>query len=154
VTIFLPEPVIDYVFVENVVWGHLLLEARLHDRPAEVAGNVFCISNEEPRHTSQEFYDAVAYFYEKRFGRSLGFSYLPPRLMLLIAHIVEGIQRITHRRLHGDIALLTPAMFDLASLSYAFSSAKAGKLLGYKPLYNLDQAIQKTIQLWDEAGKP
>mmetsp|Transcript_80876 Transcript_80876/g.160731 ORF Transcript_80876/g.160731 Transcript_80876/m.160731 type:complete len:127 (-) Transcript_80876:316-696(-) len=126
----------------------------MHSKPAAVAGQCFCISNMEPCHSAQEFYDALSFFYEQRFKAKMPHEYMPPRLMTCIGYVVEGIQRLTRRRLSGDIALVTPAMSAVACLSYVFSSSYAEAVLGYKPLYNLDQAIQKTVHLWDVAGKP
>lgn len=145
--IFLPDSKIDYVFVENVVWGHLLLEKHMHSQAAKVGGQVFCISNEEPI-VADDFFTALGHFYEKAMHRPMKRTYLPRRLMIILAYACETYQRLTRKRPKGDIALLTPAMLNIASLSYAFSSRKARNMLGYAPLYTVDEAMQKTVSDW------
>ena len=46
--------------------------------------------------------------------------YAPTGLLTVIAYVVEAIQWATQNKLKGDIALLTPAMINLACLSYRF----------------------------------
>jgi plant 3beta-hydroxysteroid-4alpha-carboxylate 3-dehydrogenase len=149
--LILPEPKIDYVYVENVCYAHLLTErALLAERGqsgGEVGGQAFCISNGEPL-IANEYYSAVQYFYQQATSRPFAVVYLPRNLMVLLAHVVEVIQRVTKRQLSGEIALLTPAMFAVARCSYGFSYDKARQLLGYSPLYTVDEAVQRTVHLW------
>jgi hypothetical protein len=42
----------------------------------------------------------------------------------------------------GDISLMTPAMLHTAGMEYVFKTDKASRLLGYQPVYSVDQAIQ------------
>jgi len=39
-------------------------------------------------------------------------------------------------------------MGNIAGLSYGFSSAKAKAVLGYDPLYSVDEGLQKTVALF------
>eukprot|EP00928_Gymnodinium_smaydae_P075441 TRINITY_DN58456_c0_g1_i1.p1 TRINITY_DN58456_c0_g1~~TRINITY_DN58456_c0_g1_i1.p1 ORF type:complete len:416 (-),score=70.90 TRINITY_DN58456_c0_g1_i1:110-1357(-) len=152
VQIIIPDPKIDYVYVENVVWGHLLLEKKLLSDADAVGGQVFCVSNEEPI-VADDFYAALAFFYQQVTGKPLLRTYLPIGLLTLIAWLNESFQRIFRKRVTGDLANLTPAMFKLAALSYTFSSKKAKTLLGYEPIYTLDEALQKTVFLATNNGK-
>eukprot|EP00927_Polykrikos_kofoidii_P009691 TRINITY_DN14056_c0_g1_i1.p1 TRINITY_DN14056_c0_g1~~TRINITY_DN14056_c0_g1_i1.p1 ORF type:complete len:435 (+),score=46.71 TRINITY_DN14056_c0_g1_i1:196-1305(+) len=147
VKVFVPDAKIDYIFVENVVWGHLLLEKKLHSSPAEVGGSAFCISNDDPI-VADDFYVALMHFYEQSFKQRLKCTHLPRRLMTALAWASETYQFLTGRRIKGELALLTPATLNTAGLSYAFSSKKARDVLGYRPLYSFDEAIQKTVALW------
>eukprot|EP00440_Ansanella_granifera_P022034 gb/GFBE01023925.1/.p1 GENE.gb/GFBE01023925.1/~~gb/GFBE01023925.1/.p1 ORF type:complete len:538 (+),score=63.98 gb/GFBE01023925.1/:1-1614(+) len=140
---------IDYVYVENVVWAHLLLERGLRDKPQEVGGEAFCASNCEPV-VADDYFRCLAHFWEAATGKSLIFQYLPYRLITGIAYMLEGFQWLTHIRVKGDAANLTGAMLKIGSISYAYSSEKAKRLLGYEPLYNLDEAVQRTVQLFLE----
>ena len=153
VQIMLPEPLIDYVYNENVAYAHLLAEAALHAERAKpppqrrVGGEAFCITNGEPLRAA-DFHDAVGHYYERQTGGAFKQTYLPRRLMMALGYAVELVQRATRGRVTGDLALLTPAMFAVASLTYAFSSAKAKERLGYEPLYTLHEALQRTVYLW------
>ena len=68
--------------------------------------------------------------------------------MVTLAYIVELLQWATGNQIKGEISFLTPAMMNLACLSYVFDGKNAAKLLGYKPLYNLDEAVQLTVDTW------
>jgi len=148
--IFIPEPTIDYVYVENVVLGHLLAEVALESNPSQVGGQAFCISNNEP-FQADNLFRSLKFFYDQKLfidespRQSMKISYLPRRLLVGIAYANEAFQALTHRRVTGELAPLTPAMVILAKCSYSFSSAKAKRLLGYEPLYTVDEALQRTV---------
>jgi len=146
IKIFIPDSVIDYVFVENVVYAHLLAEIALTKNPEQIGGEVFCISNNEPI-MADDLYNSLQHFYEQKAGKQLKKTYLPRRLLTALAYMVEAFQALTHRRISGELSNLTPAMINLAQMSYAFSSAKAQRLLNYQPLYNVDEGMQRTVEL-------
>jgi len=155
VQLMLPEPKIDYVYNENVVYAHLLAEKGLlaeRGAPAakqRVGGRAFCITNEEPL-MAGEFYNSLDHFYLQQTGRTFKQEYLPCNLMFGLASAVELIQMATRGRLKGEIALLTPAMFAIASLSHSFTSTQARDVLGYEPLYTVHEALQRTVYLWQQ----
>jgi len=142
--IFIPESCIDYVYVENVVLGHLLAEAALQREPQRIGGQAFCISNNEPV-VADDLYRSLRFFYEQHTGLKMSVTYLPRRLMTGLAYLIEGYQYVSRQRVSGDLAALSPAMLNLAKLSYAFSSKKAERMLGYEPLYTVDEALQRTV---------
>jgi len=148
-TIFVGWPTIDYVFVENVVWGHLLLERAILDRPESAAGETYCVSNGEPC-VANDFYRALAHWHERVTGAKMTITRLPLLPMVGLCYAVELFERVTRSRVKGDLANMTPAMLATAELSYTFSHAKAGRLLGYKPLYTLDEALHRTVLQWRE----
>ena len=150
--IILPAPKIDYVHVDNVLWGHLLCEKALREKTEEVGGHAFCVNGGEPSRSADDFYAAVAHFYEQATGEAMAVTRLPTRLLRVIAFAVECYQRLTQTRLVGELGNLTPAMFATAELSYGFSSAKAKRLLGYEPLYTVDEGLQKTTAEHFAAG--
>eukprot|EP00931_Biecheleriopsis_adriatica_P101975 TRINITY_DN77019_c0_g1_i1.p1 TRINITY_DN77019_c0_g1~~TRINITY_DN77019_c0_g1_i1.p1 ORF type:complete len:428 (-),score=74.20 TRINITY_DN77019_c0_g1_i1:215-1456(-) len=145
---------IDYVFVENVVWGHLLLERGLRDKPQEVGGQTFCISNVEPI-VADDFYRSLAQAYKQVTGKTMAMQYIPYRLLIGLSYFLEAMVSVTRYRIKGDAANLSGAMINLATLSYSFSSKKANKMLGYEPLYTVDEALQRSVHMWTEysAGK-
>lgn len=157
------QSVIDYVFVENVVFGHLLLEAALlagpaggpggPRRPTGPGGRAYCISNDEPM-SGDDFYNAVKVYHDAAVGTPFEVFYLPIRVMTAVAYGVELYGRLTRCRPKGDLASLTPAMLDVAGLSYQFSCARAADELGYAPLYNVDEAVQRTVHLWQKQRQP
>lgn len=155
-----PEARIDWVFVDNLVWAHLLLERRLHQHRAAsgsssstseadtVHGHVFSVSNFDPC-TKEDIFtmaqDAAPW---------LALHYFPLLPLLVLAHVVEGIQWLTRNGLRGDIALATPAALNTAKFSYAVDCSKAECVLGYKPLYSLDEGVQMSVAQWKETQPP
>lgn len=140
VVLLFPEAKIDYVYVDNVVFGHLLAEAALTDGRDGVGGEAFCISNDEPLHF-EELYLAV-----KRYYPSLQIIYAPRNLLVVLAYVVEAIAWITRDRVPlGQLGLVTPAMLATASMSFSFDCAKARRVLGYRPVYTVDEAVQKSV---------
>jgi len=146
VVIVAPEAHIDYVHVDNVVLGHLLAETALRAKKNGVGGEAFCVSNDEPL-TSEELYLAVNHYYPE-----CKLVYTPPRLMSLIAHIVRTISWITKDAIPlGELKNMTPAMLATARMTYTYDCKKARRILNYKPLYTLDEAVQKTVDEYVES---
>ena len=145
--IIIPWVTIDYIYVENVVWGHLLLEKALLDRPAKCGGQAFCVTNGEPV-MGQDFHKALAYWCERVTGRKHLVKNLPYAPIAAMCYVVEAFERLTRTRVGGDVGNLTPAMLATATVSYTFSHAKAARELGYKPLYTLDEALHRTVRQW------
>ncbi len=143
-----PRAYMDYVFVDNVAWGHLLLERAMQDGNEAVAGHAFCVGNEDPM-SSEDFY-----FSAKAVVPDIKINYMPFVFVRLLAHGVETMQRMVPFKLTpdkvGDLAICSPAMLDTC-MSYVFKSTKAKEVLGYRPIYTVDQGIQKSFREY-EAG--
>ena len=152
VELLIPEPVIDYVFVESVAYGHLLLERALLNTPEAAGGQAYCISADEPL-TGGDFFAKVGSFYTALTTYRFTVTRLPPRLLYAVSHLVEAVQWLTGNALKGEVATLTPAMFHTARCAYTFSSARARSQLGYQPLYSLDAAVHRTVALWHEGWR-
>lgn len=141
-----PRAYMDYVFVDNVAWGHLLLERAMQDGNPGVEGEAFCVGNEEPM-SSEDFY-----FTAKAFIPNLRINYTPFVMVRLLAYGVETLQRLIPSRLTpdkvGDLAICSPAMLDTC-LTYVFKTTKAKDVLGYQPIYTVDQGIQKSVREYE-----
>lgn len=137
----MPNPLarIDFVYVDNVVWGHLLAERALVDRRSEASGQVFCITNGEPM-TIEEMLTGIQHF-----KPSLRVSSMP-YFLWGVAHVIEWLLWFTGGRISlGPLEDLTPPALMNASLSYTFSHSKASKILGYAPLFTMDEAFQLCV---------
>jgi len=134
----------DYVYVENVVWGHLLAEKGLRENENKVGGEAFVIAQDEPT-TNEDFYRGLKKYYDARTGESFGINYLPIHLLTMIAKLLETYSSFTRKRIPGLAALVTPSCLELMRLKFTFTCEKATKILGYKPLYNLEEAMDKTV---------
>lgn len=137
----------EYMYVENVVWGMLLLERHLHLEPSLVGGHAFNLCPGEVL-SRESFYRLLKFYYEQRAQGRLGWQYLPDNFFDVLSWFVETCQRITRTRIVGDLKSVTPAAFDVARASFHFSGAKARDVLGYRPVYTVDEALQKTVDFW------
>mmetsp|Transcript_11689 Transcript_11689/g.19025 ORF Transcript_11689/g.19025 Transcript_11689/m.19025 type:complete len:448 (+) Transcript_11689:1195-2538(+) len=137
---------IDFVYVENCVHGHLLLEAAMQneEKKETVCGETFCVSNNDP----MRMYDFVGTLSALRPG---GVQLIaPPKVLLcILAYVVDSVNRFVPTaikpNLGKDLGSLTPATLEYLDLSYSFKSTKAEQLLGYKPIYTVEQGVQKSV---------
>lgn len=146
--------VMDWVYVMNVVLGHLLCEQKLQINAEGVAGEAFNISNNEGV-SMEEFFWSVRNIIDimpKSVVKSrFEFMYVPMAPIWMVGYFSEWIQEIYKGKvsLGRDLDMLTPAMLATATMSYTYNSDKAKKYLGYEPAYTLDEAIQKSlIEYW------
>merc|ERR1712137_479062 len=139
----------DYVFVDNVVLGHLKAEARLREDPHYVGGHVFNISNWEP----VNFWSLISAL--STYHGGLRQFPAPALLIYVLSNIMEVVRWVTGDRvvrfLHNDINVLTPATLATANMSFTVKggeNCKAYKMLNYRPAYTFDEAVQKTVHEW------
>lgn len=144
IILFLARCRVDFTYVENVVWGHFLLEKQLWEEPQRVGGESFCISNGDPWVAADLFF-ALAHFWKQATGQQMPVYSVPEWPIFLLARCVELFQLLTRCRVPGDLGMLTPAMLSVATLSYSFSCKKAQEMLHYEPIYSLDEGLQKTV---------
>jgi len=144
--------VMDWVYVDNVVLGHLLAEAGLQNGLDGVRGEAFCISNDDPV-SMEDFWMltrkhiALLPKPEMRHRLAVDFVWIPEAPLWVIGYVSEMVQRVFKGRvsLGQDLDMLTPAMLSTVTMSYTYSSEKARKVLGYEPAFTLDEAIQRSL---------
>jgi len=144
--------VMDWVPVQSVVQGHLLAEKGLQDDNPDVRGEAFCISNDDPT-SMQDFWWLVIKYIRQlpnkkmRKRLELDFVYVPEGLLWVLAYFSEFNQKMFKGKvsLTREVDMLTPAMLSTATMSYSYSSKKARKVLCYKPIFSLDEAVQRGI---------
>lgn len=130
---------VDFTFVENVVHGHILAAEKL-SLDSSLGGKAFHITNDEPipfwtflsRILRGLNYDAPKYHIPYWAAYYLAFL-----LSLLVTVISPFIQLQP---------TFTPMRVALAGTFHYYSCEKAKKLLGYRPLINLDDAVTRTVQ--------
>lgn len=138
---------VDYVYVENLCYGHFLGEKGLWNTPDEVAGNVFCISDSCPVSSAELGQDILLQLHPEELEKvSAIYLRYDPLLMRIIQYVVEGLHRVFPKIDLGELNKMTPSLHDLQRESYLFSSAKAERVLGYQPLYSIEQAIRKSVE--------
>jgi nucleoside-diphosphate-sugar epimerase len=144
--------VMDWVYVENVVLGHILAEAALQQGRGGVRGEAFCISNDDPVNM-QDFFmltkKIIRNLPDKKMRKALPLTFLwiPMAPLWAIAYISELNQWLFKGKvsLGRDVDMLTPPMLATATMEYTYTSAKARKVLGYEPVFLLEEAIQTSL---------
>ena len=142
----------DWVYVENVVLGHILAEAALQQGRPGVRGEAFCISNDDPVNM-QDFFMLTKKIIRNlpdvkmRKALPLAFLWIPMAPLWVIAYISELNQLVFKGKvsLGRDVDMLTPPMLSTATMEYTYTSGKARKVLGYEPVYLLEEAIQISL---------
>jgi len=148
--------VMDWVYVENVVLGHILLEAALQRNDPDIAGQAFNISNNEAVKNEDMWFTVMKiirdYAHPDKVKSTLDLIFIPEQPLWAIGYVSELNQRIFKGKvsLGRDLDMLTPGMLATAVMEYSYNSDKAKKFLGYEPAYSLDQAIQKSLyEYWE-----
>lgn len=143
----------DWIYVENVVLGHLLAESGLvkeirKEIPENsVHGQAFNVSNNDAT-TWIDFWHLVKDTIEKtQLPMKIEYCFVPMTLIWGAAYFSETVQRLFKGRikLGQDLDTLTPAMLSTATMSYTYNSDKAKKVLGYIPAFTLDEGVQKGV---------
>lgn len=141
IQILVPWPVSDIVYVDNVVYGHILLEQKMCDPAtrASVSGHVFAISNQQPM-SFLDYFRRVAHY-----DKSIKMTPSPYLLTMAIARVVRALGYVGVQ-FKPPLHLVTPAMFDTVRATYVYKCDKAVKLLGYRPIFSVDEGIMQAIE--------
>jgi len=143
--------IMDWVYVENVVLGHLLLEGAMQRNDPGVDGEAFNISNNEAVKNEDLWFSVMKiidkYVHKEKVKSSMELIFVPESPLWIVAYISELNQKIFKGRvsLGKDLDMLTPGMMATATMEYSYNSDKAERVLGYVPAYTLDQGIQKSL---------
>ncbi|KAJ7634516.1 3-beta hydroxysteroid dehydrogenase/isomerase family-domain-containing protein [Roridomyces roridus] len=144
----------DRTYVSDIAHALILAADKLEDPAADVAGQTFFITGNEPI----LFWDFMRRMWA---GFDAAFPHLakparkpaviPRPLVFLLAYAMQFVAWITGRE-----PSLTPYKATFATATMYFSSEKAKRLLGYTPKVSVDEGIRRTIE-WvkaeTEAGK-
>ncbi|XP_044923965.1 sterol-4-alpha-carboxylate 3-dehydrogenase, decarboxylating isoform X2 [Mustela putorius furo] len=133
------ENLVDFTFVENVVHGHILAAEHL-SRDAAGSGKAFHITNDEPI----PFWTFLSRILT-------GLNYEAPKyhipywgaycLALLLALVVMVMRPVIQLQ-----PTFTPMRVALAGTFHYYSCERAKRLLGYRPLVSMDDAIERTVR--------
>jgi sterol-4alpha-carboxylate 3-dehydrogenase (decarboxylating) len=145
----------DWIYVENVVLGHLLVEAALkHDGKVfgkSVNGEAFNVSNNEAVKNEDMWFSVMRIMREccepSKVKSNLELVYVPEAPLWGLAYLSELNQKIFKGKvsLGRDLDTMTPGMMATACMDYSYNSDKAKEYLGYEAAYSLDEAIQKSL---------
>ena len=145
----------DFTYAKNVAHGHLLaavalLEAHAQSKPMpehqRVDGEAFFITNGEPIY----FWDMLRAIWAVQ-GSQLGpddFRSISKDLGVTIGWLAETVSWCLGRQ-----SLFTRQRVIYTNMTRYFSIDKAVSRLGYAPLYNMQEAVQRSVKWFLEEEK-
>jgi len=139
-----PWSTIDYIYSENVSFGHILMENKMREErkgemgPGQCAGRAFNVTGDGPV-SMKQFNDIFKALYPP-----LKINYPPVPILTVVAYISEAVQRLGFS-LGKDLDLLTPPMLFSSLTDFTFDGTLARQILGYYPVFSTWQGLRKTI---------
>lgn len=137
--------VVDFVYLDNVVLGHLLLEDKLFQ--GKCNRETFLISNDHEKMTSLTFVRRL----NGLVGGGIGFSKLPFSTLVFILATITEIHWMLRLQPPGDLRLMSYTFLNYANMSFSMKIDKAKKMLGYEPAFTLDEGLLDTVEKYVEA---
>ena len=149
---------LNLVNAQNVSIAHLAFEARLvapaTQATPDVGGRSYYCTDPGGPITFGDLY---------RLLRTLAhptttpkFSRLPPAPMLVVAHLLEAYSLLRCRyfkflpELPGDLALLTPAIFNLSTVHLVYDDSLTREELGYRPAVGTMEGLCLQLIEWND----
>ena len=128
----------DVVHVDNVAHAHLLAAAKLQDPETcdQIGGSVY-FANEDHAPNYYEFLRPFADACGIRMPRVR----LPGRVVLMLAHAMEAVHRIT-----GVEVPFHRFHYHILVKDFFFTSASAERDLGYRPIVSPEEGIAQTVE--------
>lgn len=118
----------NYVFIEDVVTGHLLAMEKGR------AGERYILGGENLSY--DEFFAQIAVVS----GRKYATVHMPVNMMVAAAHLMSGMAILA-----GSTPLITPSLASKYSYNWAVSSEKSRTELGYQPI-SFNKGVELTIK--------
>jgi sterol-4alpha-carboxylate 3-dehydrogenase (decarboxylating) len=135
--------VVDWTHVKNVVHAHILAAEQLIPS-SPICGQAFNITNDEPI-PFWTFYKHVA----EGMGYKAPTIHIPYSLALYLSMIVNFFLILLRPIVHVKTTFI-PSRIALAGTYHYYDCSKAKKQLGYKPVLNLTEGIDDTLQYYKQ----
>lgn len=137
----------DFVYVENVVHGHLCADKTLStiEGARTSGGKAYFITNMEP----MNMWDFL-YLVQEELGYKRIFKIRVPIIVIKPAsYLIEWAYRAVFSHFGTcQPQILTPARIRYVTLNRTFSCNKAVEELGYKPIVTLQDGLKKAVKLY------
>ncbi|KAJ3375431.1 hypothetical protein GGF31_004549 [Allomyces arbusculus] len=135
----------DFTYVENVAAAHILAMAKLA-KHSGIDGEAFNITNDDPIpfwDFSKRLTHALLPPSDPRVARA-GSLHLPRLPMLVLAYLTAFFVWLISPIVHID-PVFTPFRVRVTTATRTFACDKAKERLGYRPLVQLDEALERSI---------
>ncbi|XP_021307015.1 3beta-hydroxysteroid-dehydrogenase/decarboxylase-like isoform X1 [Sorghum bicolor] len=137
----------DFVYVENVVHGHLCAEKTLStiEGARTSGGKAYFITNMEP----MNMWDFTYLVQEELGYKRISKIKIPIVFIKPASYLIEWIYRVVFSHFGTcEPQILTPARVRYVTLNRTFSCNKAFEELGYKPIVTLQDGLRKAVKLY------
>lgn len=132
--------VCNFVHAQNVSYAHLCFEERLSNSATKdkVGGKAYCVTDPNPPVLYGDVYRLLSTLVGE--ATPVRFRSIPGLPILLLAYVVEAYTILRVRwgvlgrvlpALKGDLALVQPAMFNMATVNVVYVDEAAKRELGY-----------------------
>lgn len=128
----------DVVYVDNVVHGHLLAAARLHDEATRgaVGGAAYFLGEDN----APNYFDFLRPYAQSK-GVRMPRLRLGDRPTLLLASLMELVHRLT-----GADVPFHRFHYHVIARDFYFDGSKAERELGYRPLVSPEEGQRRTLE--------
>ncbi|XP_062215395.1 3beta-hydroxysteroid-dehydrogenase/decarboxylase-like isoform X2 [Phragmites australis] len=133
----------DFVYVENVVHGHLCAEKTLstQDGAKTSGGKAYFITNMEPIN----MWDFL-YMVQEELGYKRSFKIRIPLLVIVpVSYVVEWGYKVLYHFGMRQPQMITAARIKYSTLNRTFSCNKAVEELGYRPVVSLKDGMKIAV---------
>jgi nucleoside-diphosphate-sugar epimerase len=131
------ENLVDLTYIDDCVSAHLAAMRALEERPAQVGGRVYFISQGEPVRLWWWIDEVLKVYGVPPVSRSIG-----ARAALLLARVLEVGASLLRRCGVQCKPLLTPFLVSEMYTSHYFSIERARTELGYQPRFSIAQGLE------------
>jgi hypothetical protein len=143
--------VTNFVNAQNVSISHLAYEnTLLNDPNSALGGRAYCCTDPNPPIVYGDLYKALSTLAHPM--HPVKFPNIPGSLLLLLAYCLESYSLLRHRYLRflppitGDLAIVQPAVFQMASIHLVYDDSLAQKEIGYKaPITTLEGLCHQVL---------
>lgn len=141
---------IDWVYVDNVAFAHLLAENALRSGIGQAAGQPFNLTDHNPVF-NVDFRERVIHYS----GNVVQRKYAPYNLIWLLGasiHVGQSLLQHKFPRLAPPLSFLTLTALRIMNIDMVVTSTKAKTILGYEPIFDLDEGLQVSIAEYNRGG--
>ncbi len=138
----------DFTYIDNLIDSLVLADEGLLNKPEEVNGEAFFITNGEP----MPFWDFVGYVLQEM-GQPPTRAAIPYRVAYVAAAVAEGLDALRGSKLGTANGFSRFAVRYLCTHHY-FSIKKAQRVLGYDPKVSVREGVRRTLATWPDLVLP
>ena len=128
----------------NAAWAHILAKNQLLDNPVAIGGEIVFITDDTAIQNAFEFMEP---FLKARSMKTSGFMF-PATLAIIFVLFLYMMSRLLRPLVHIRNPFPHPATLYFIVCFYSFNRLKSTLRLGYKPLFNPEDSVNKSLEYY------